>query len=254
MANTQSGLQILSLNVYHGHLIEELVAYIGERSKNVSVMCFQETSDTVRPKLDQLLMADFSAHHVSKPGYGETHYVSMYIRRDMDVIDVTRVYLDVAYAGFGLRCKLADGLGQEVAITGVHGNPRPGHKLDTDLRLGFSKHLINTALQDSADTEVIVGDFNLLPHTESVKMFTNHGFRNLIHEYEIPSTRNELAWRKYPEHMRQYFADYAFVRGGGASYDFMVDDVVVSDHLPMIVGINSRAILAPDSREALALH
>src|SRR5690606_37624443 len=109
------------------------------------------------------------------------------------------------------------------------------------------------ALQSSSDSEVVVGDFNLLPDTESVGMFAKHGFSNLISEYDIPTTRTEVTWQKYPQHQRQYFADYAFVRGRDERYSFMVDDVIVSDHLPMIVGLNSEVSLAPDRHEELVL-
>ena len=69
---------------------------------------------------------------------------------------------------------------------------RPGHKLDTPVRLRQSK-LILDFLKDKVGSKIIGGDFNLLPETRSVEMFEKAGYRNLIKEFGIKNTRNKFA-------------------------------------------------------------
>ena len=81
---------------------------------------------------------------------------------------------------------------------------------------------------------VIGGDFNLEIDTESLLTFEKNGYQNLIKEYNIPTTRNRLVWEKYPEN-RQYFSDYVFVTEDVKVVDFSVEEVEISDHLPMVL-------------------
>ena len=114
----------------------------------------------------------------------------------------------------------------------VHGQPQPGHKLDTPERIAQSKGLLRYAAHDDIPT-VFMGDFNLLPEAHSVKLFTSTGYRDLISDYAIATTRNQHAWQRYPDN-QQLRADYAFTRLNNLfDYDFSVDDVPVSDHLPL---------------------
>lgn len=120
-----------------------------------------------------------------------------------------------------------------MTIINVHGVSQPGHKLDTEGRLRQSTQVM-AAFEGKRG--VVCGDFNLLPEAESVKMFARAGYRDLIAEYAVPTTRNELAWARFPDN-KQLFADYAFVSADVAVADFSVVDGEYSDHLAMIVEI-----------------
>jgi endonuclease/exonuclease/phosphatase family metal-dependent hydrolase len=74
--------------------------------------------------------------------------------------------------------------------------------------------------------KILMGDFNLLPDTESIKIIEAAGLRNLIKEFGITETRTEL----YKKKLR--FADYAFVSPEIKVKDFKVLPDVVSDHSP----------------------
>lgn len=74
---------------------------------------------------------------------------------------------------------------------------------------------------------VLCGDFNLLPDTESIKMFEQAGLRNLVREYGITSTRTSF----YTKPVK--FADYAFVSSDIDLQDFRALPEEVSDHAPL---------------------
>ena len=60
-------------------------------------------------------------------------------------------------------------------------------------------------------------------------MLERSGFRNLIREYGVTSTRTELFPKEYVP-----FADYAFTKGVEIA-NFQVLPDVVSDHNPILV-------------------
>jgi endonuclease/exonuclease/phosphatase family metal-dependent hydrolase len=81
----------------------------------------------------------------------------------------------------------------------------------------------------------LIGDFNLLPETESVRLLAA-GLRNLVIERAIPSTRSRLN-PYYGTPQEQPHADYAFTSPGLQVADFQVPDAEISDHLPMILDL-----------------
>ena len=86
----------------------------------------------------------------------------------------------------------------------------------------------------------MMGDLNLLPQTESVALFERAGYRNLITEYNIKTTRGTLMRKLYPQFEHgpygfQEFADYTFMSSDLEVQSFEVPDVPISDHLPMIL-------------------
>lgn len=119
-------------------------------------------------------------------------------------------------------------------ISNVHGKAKPGHKLDTSVRLRQSKIIINS-LKNKNEPRIIGGDFNLLPDTKSVKVFEENGYRNLIQEFDIKDTRGKINANKYEGKEIQKFADYCFVSKDVKVKSFEVPDIEISDHLPLIL-------------------
>ena len=70
-----------------------------------------------------------------------------------------------------------------------------------------------------------------------MQKFAAAGYRDLVKEYQIATTRNRLAWEKWPNNM-QLYADYTFVSPGVTVPDFRVPAIEVSDHLSMIIDVN----------------
>ena len=73
------------------------------------------------------------------------------------------------------------------------------------------------------------GDFNLLPSTESIKMFEDFDLINLIKENNIISTRTSFYKKE------EKFADYVFVSKGIKVNEFKVLIDEISDHSPLLI-------------------
>ena len=89
-----------------------------------------------------------------------------------------------------------------------------------------------------------MGDLNLNPDTESIRMIEEAGYRNLIAKHDIKTTRGEMNRKLHPEwaggkYGYQEFADYTFVSKKVSVTGFEVPEAEVSDHLPMILEIDA---------------
>lgn len=150
--------------------------------------------------------------------------------------------------------------GAPYTLANVHGIAFPGTKRDTPERIAQSQKIVDF-LAAEAGEKILGGDFNLMPNTESIRMIERAGpvvvsgrpdtmsgqermspesyywagLRNLITDFRVPTTRNQLSYGQYPEAERQYFADFAFVSPAIRVIDFQVPQIEISDHLPLIL-------------------
>ncbi len=121
--------------------------------------------------------------------------------------------------------------GKNLLLVNAHLTHRPQGKSDSPKRLKQSGVIVDfLAMFDCP--KILVGDFNLLPETESIKMIEKTGMKNLVTEHGVTSTRTEL-YRRFKDGPR--FADYIFVSPDIKINDFKVLPDVVSDHLPLFV-------------------
>jgi endonuclease/exonuclease/phosphatase family metal-dependent hydrolase len=125
--------------------------------------------------------------------------------------------------------------GGALLVGNYHGMARPGTKLDSSERLEQSRALRRTL--DAHDGPVVlIGDFNLLPETESV-LLLGDGLRNLVLERGIRTTRSRLN-PYFGTPQEQPHANYAFVSPGIEVDDLEVPDLEISDHLPMLLTLS----------------
>lgn len=117
---------------------------------------------------------------------------------------------------------------KKILLMNAHLTHRPAGKMDSEKRIQQSK-IICDFMKMFDCPKILVGDFNLLPDTESINMIENAGMRNLVKEYDIKSTRTEL----YGKPLQ--FADYIFVSKDIEVKDFKVLPDVVSDHSPLFL-------------------
>ncbi len=110
-----------------------------------------------------------------------------------------------------------------LTVCNFHGLWNGKGKTDTPERLAQSEKILAFLKSLSGDV-VLMGDFNLLPDTESIKMLEDAGYKNLIKEYGITSTRTSFYTKS------EKFADYAFVSSGVEVTSFRVLPDEVSDH------------------------
>ena len=120
--------------------------------------------------------------------------------------------------------------GQPLAISNVHGLWNGQGKTDTPERIRQSQN-IKKHINNFKHEVVLVGDFNLLPDTESLAIVAD-GMINLIKKCNITSTRTRL----YTKHKEPVlFADYVFLSPNIKINSFEVLKDEVSDHAPLLL-------------------
>ena len=257
----------MSLNLWGGRVLGPLLDFVREQAPAIDVFCFQEVlaaADLTRlacgfhpslfddlaraldqfdPVFDPLVswqepredgrratvpfgLATFTRRTLAIAGRRRARIID-----HQDTLDAAPGLHDVAR---WLQLTYLAAPGGPVLIANYHGIARPGTKLDSDERVEQSRS-IRRVLDDHQGPKVLIGDFNLLPATESVRVL-EAGLRNLVTERSIPTTRSRLN-PYFGTAQEQPHADYAFVSPGLAVEEFIVPDVQVSDHLPMILTV-----------------
>lgn len=251
-------MKVLSLNTWAGKQFNELTKYISKNSKAVDVFCFQEVMHTESGKtiVEQYYRANLFSelqnclkHHTgyfapALDGIGFSEKVdfplqwgvAMFLKNDLDIKQIGDVFIvgnyernhepgrrtprNLQYAVLGMG-------NEEVTVAHLHGLWNGKGKTDSDERIGQSREI--KRFTDSQNGKlVLLGDFNLLPETQSLSMLEER-LVNLIKTNNIQSTRSKLYLK--PER----FADYTFVSPDVRVNSFEVPEVDVSDHLPMIL-------------------
>ena len=116
---------------------------------------------------------------------------------------------------------------EDFVVVNVHGLWQGGIKTDTEAKIEQSKKIIDLA-NKAEGRKVICGDFNLLPDTKSIQMLGDK-YNDFISEYKISDTRGPL----YTKELRH--SDYAFTDKNIKVNDFSVPNLVLSDHLPLVL-------------------
>lgn len=256
-------MKLVSFNIWGGTVYEPLMDYLKNLSANTDIFCFQEVFSSLpgAPKesgggrmflFDELkeLLPDFVGFYDprsinndfdGKVDFPVSHGLAVFVRKTLSVADYRSEILeqseskeDPVEGWVKAQALIIAQEGKEFAVINFHGAAHPGDKSDTPQRLEHSRRL--RLIWDSLGEQVpkiLCGDFNMMPETESIKMLDAKG-KNLIKEFKIQNTRNEISWRKYPG-SKQTFADYTFVSSEIKVNNFEVPYNEVSDHLPMLL-------------------
>ena len=228
-----------------------------EAHQDVDVFCFQEVFDEKGRDMTALFeaaaegtLSDLHARlshampgHVGifLPVWNDSYGIATFVRREIGIAASGSISLyenpnfpeiendDADHPRSALRVDLIGERGG-LKVVNVHGHWVPSNKSDTPARLEQSRRLI-TAVGENPQRTVLCGDFNLRPDTESVRMIESAGFRNLVAESGVTSTRTGL----YKKEER--FADYAFVTPDLEVEHFQILPDEVSDHAPLLVEI-----------------
>lgn len=173
----------------------------------------------------------------TKDGYVSDAYCVYIIAKKPITLLSSVPLLDESDPGTGLALAAKLQVGSEhLGVVSVHGVPCTGDKLESEGRLRQTRQLLEW-LKGQSIPPIVCGDFNLYPATKSVQKFAAAGYRDLVKEYQIATTRNRLAWEKWPNNM-QLYADYTFVSPSVTVADFRVLAIEASDHLPMIIDVD----------------
>ena len=235
-------MKIIFFNIWHGEIWNGLKDFIRDQSKDTDIFCFLEVDPELQKKLINIL-SEFNFYYSKgiKTGYlgGVYEGRSIFVNNKIKLLTNKRIKLFNTHkfdAG-GMICSELKIDDKKLFLGCVHGKAKPGTKIDTPVRLKQSEIIIST-FADYKGPKIIGGDFNLNSDTTSIKMFDKAGYRNLVREFNIKSTRNKISWKNFkndPDFVKQYFADYCFVSKDIKIKKFEVPYNEISDHLPLIL-------------------
>lgn len=252
-------MRIISLNTWVGRAgKEKLLTFFKTHADTTDVFCLQEICAAPHPYLEGCLaggvvlnnkqtmgyalreISEVLPNHVAffRPLLGDNYGLLMLVRKELRVIEEGEFFV-YKQKGFYSEADIGDHARliqyvtivagtKMVTVINFHGLWNGKGKTDTEDRIQQSKNILE--FTSKLDGEYILcGDFNLLPDTESLKLFEAAGLRNLIKEYKVSSTRT-LFYKKPEKH-----ADYIFVTKGIQVKDFKVLPDEVSDHAPLFI-------------------
>lgn len=249
-------MKIVSLNVWHGDLLDGLTQFIEEAQSSTDVFCFQEADSVLRQKIRDLLPGFAEFAHDKRDDASDdpdhAHFeIATYVKND-HLVAHFEVLLDSANDVGGILVTELHTPGGKLAVVNVHGiSYRGDSKLDTDGRFKQNGAIL-AAYQDAMYPVIICGDFNMLPEAQSIQLFAQQGYQDLIASYKIQKTRNHFAWDRYPL-SPQYFADFAFTNPYVKMRTFAVPDIEASDHLPLILDAELLVAEQPTKAKLLEL-
>ncbi len=228
-------MKIIFLNAWNGKVRSQIKDFITIHALDTDVFCFQEAYDEMRdlclPSLEEFqLVKDYK--YVKE---GEDFTQATYIKNTLTLVSSSTLLKDLPNVGLGLHTELEVD-GKPVYLCNFHGISKPGKKTDTAKRLEQSQSML-AFYENINGPKIIGGDFNLELDTESISMFEKQGYRNLIKDFGIKNTRNRFVWDKYPE-SKQYYSDYVLVSPEIDVNKFLMPEVEISDHQPMILDFN----------------
>lgn len=246
----------MTLNTW-GCKVPEIFEYIKQKADDIDVFCFQEilsngigVTERGEPK-DSLQKIDalLPSHTGYFLSYGDGGYYSqnnssldfqyglaVYARKSLSQGTAEGVPLYTLEGKWSeYTKKVAAGLLLSIPVdsflvVNIHGLWEEGsYKKDTDIRFEQLR-IIEEYLGQFDEPKILCGDFNVLPDTKFLKTLDG-SYDNLITKYGISSTRSTL----YEKELR--FADYMMVDKTIPIINCSVDDIAVSDHLPLIAEI-----------------
>jgi endonuclease/exonuclease/phosphatase family metal-dependent hydrolase len=228
-------MKIIFLNAFEGK-IDGIKQFIQDQSADTDIFCFQESLDKSISKifcLDELINYQhfFDTKQVNPT---DLFANATFIKSNYLVSNSHTIAKDDLDVGMGLYTQIKVSDNKILNICNTHGNARPGDKQDNSARLRQSQNIIDF-FKDLSGPKIIGGDFNLDYNTKSVQMFEANGYVNLIKKFNIPTTRNKIAWDQFKN--KQLYADFIFVSPDVKITNFSVPNLLISDHLPMILEI-----------------
>jgi endonuclease/exonuclease/phosphatase family metal-dependent hydrolase len=227
-------MEVIFLNTWNGKIREGISAFIKRQAPDTDVFCFQEVYEEMRTLLGELLPNYRMISGYKKVAEDDDFSQATFVRSDLELLSSEFVLENQPGAGLAIYTQI-NMQNTAIHLCNLHGTARPGSKLDTPQRIAQSQELLDF-FEEKKGMKILGGDFNLRPETKSAQMFEENGYRSLIKEFRIRTTRNRLSWELYPEN-KQYFSDYIFVSPDVNVREFSVPTNEISDHLPLVLKI-----------------
>lgn len=253
-------MKLVCLNTWGATQGQLFFDYVEQQAKTTDIFCFQEifSSTSLNPEISSgavvqlyeklvTLLSNYNGYFLERSnGFDYTHKVdfplkhglAMFVKKDISIEEVKSVqikeglidendpvegYLLLQIAKLAVQDKI-------FSVLNYHGIAKPGTKIDNEHRINASNKIKEVWNNLETKANILCGDFNLNPDTQSVKILESVG-QNLISKFQIENTRNEISWKRYNN--KQYFADYVFISPEVKVSNFKVPYSLVSDHLPM---------------------
>ncbi len=254
-------MKILSLTTWGGRAgKEQLLTFLKEQSATVDVFCLQEVwsapyehyegasagglviqhGDVMTHGLHEIASTLPDFEYFFHPHFMDNYGLTVLVRKRLDVrgsgehwVHKERGFMpegDIGHHARNLQYVTVQNDGADYTIMNFHGLWNGMGKTDSEDRLLQSRKIVDS-FRSHPGKIVLMGDFNLLPDTQSITLLEEAGLRNLVTEYGVTSTRTSIY--KKPEK----FADYAFVSSGVEVKDFTVLPDEVSDHAALLLEI-----------------
>jgi len=228
-------MKIIFLNAWQGKA-DGIKEFIFDQLIDTDIFCFQESLSLDQSKIFCLdWLKDYQYFFDKKQLSEDDEFANCtFVHKKHSVTDTQTIGQGDLTVGLGLYNQIKTTDNRIINLCNVHGHARPGDKQDNPARLHQSKLIIDF-FRNISSPKIIGGDFNLDLNIKSVTMFEENGYKNLIKEFNIPTTRNEIAWAQFKN--KQLYADFVFVSPGVKVNEFLVPNVKISDHLPMILKV-----------------
>jgi len=228
-------MKVIFLNTCNGKIREGIAAFIEQQAPDTEVFCFQEVYEEMRTFCTELLPNYRMIRGYKKLGEDNDFPQATYLRNDIPLLSSQLVLEKHPGTGLGVYTQI-NMRNTIIHLCNLHGTAIPGNKLDTPERINQSQGLIDF-FEEKNGMKIIGGDFNLLPETKSARMFEENGYRSLIKDFGIRTTRNRLIWELYPND-KQYYSDYVFVSPEVNVKEFSVPANEISDHLALVLRVD----------------
>lgn len=247
-------MKLLTLNIWGGKIHEELLSFLS-RNHQIDIFCFQEvfhgvsdsqsTNDFINhPDARRRIYGDIEKVLPGFAGYfcpvlSDKYGIAIFVKKGIEVLSTGKAVMFENNEFDPNEVKMRDhtrklqwlkvrSLGKEYVIVNVHGHWHRDGKEDNPARIHQSEVILKTLEQHKGLPIVVVGDFNLRPDTESVRMLEQK-MTNLIRTHNVKKTRTGLYTGKEPH------ADYVFLSLEVTEKDFAVLPDEVSDHAALFV-------------------
>ena len=227
-------MKIIFLNTWNGKMREAISEFLNEQKQDTDIFCLQEVDSEMKLLCEELLPNYEVVSEYKRIDDTDYFSQSTYMKKGLNVVSSDILFATEMDRGLGIYTQLEVNE-QNIHLCNFHGKSRPIDKLDNEGRLKQSQGLIDF-FEEKQGLKIIGGDFNILPETQSIGMFEENGYRDLIKDFHVRTTRNRLVWERFPTKM--LFSDYVFVNSEIDVTNFTVIENEISDHLPLILEIH----------------
>lgn len=255
-------MKIISLNTWGGRAGKEgLLNFFSNHINKIDIFCLQEIWSAPYEHLEGVRIGGVEAKHeeimvygkqeitdimreyipLFKPHHLDNYGLLMLVNKDLEILQEGEIFVhkekgylpegDVGHHARNIQYVSVASNGKVVTVINFHGLWNGKGKEDSQDRLEQSRKIISFIKKLEGEV-VLMGDFNLLPETESLLMFEKAGLINLIKQHQVSSTRTRFYKKS------EKFADYIFVSEGVVVKEFKVLPEEVSDHSPLYIEIN----------------